>query len=354
MDVNKIDCPKCGFKIDLGQRFSALVEEQAKREMQPALEKALAEASALERERLAGEEKRLRSRLEEEARLQAERTRQDIEKTFLEKLSQKDLEVSEKQKQLQQAMQKTQELELKLTQGSAQKRGIIAEEDLFQYLRKTLPPERCSVEKRGQGKKGTDVIVHAHKGGERIGSLIIDDKWATSWGTEWPEKIWADMQDHKADFAYVAVNPTAFPKGAEELKSSGFGVAPCAKAGVRVWVLDRSNLPLVGAVLLDTVEKIHKMADVKAVYGSGSEAVRKFQEYLTSGYETDIREKARHLSVALKSLHDLRKKFDKEYETMLQALHAYWTTEERVHANMTSSFGADTVKGMPQITFERD
>jgi len=351
MDVNKIDCPKCGAKIDLGQRFSALVEEQAQREMQPALEKALAEASARERKRLADEEKRMRSRLEEESRLHAEKARRELERMFLEKLGQKDLEVAEKQQQLQQAMQKTQELELKLTQGSAQKRGIIAEEDLFQYLRKVLPPERCAVEKRGQGKKGTDVIVHVHKGGERIGAIIIDDKWATSWGTEWPEKIWADMQEHKADFAYVAVNPTAFPRGAEELKGSGFGLAPCGKAGVRVWVLDRSNLPLVGAVLLDTVEKVHKMAEVKAVYGSGSEAVRKFQAYLTTGYETDLREKAKHLSVALKSLGDLRKKFDKECETMLEALHGYWTTEERVHGNMTSFFGADAVKSMPQIPF---
>lgn len=297
------------------------------------------------------QERRLAAAVDERGRNEAEKVRLEMGKAFQEKAAQKDLQIAEIQKKLLESQSKAQELEAKLSQGSAQSRGIIAEEDLFQLLKKGLSTDRCQVEKRGQGKKGTDIIVHVHKDGNRLGSIIIDDKWAGEWGRDWPEKVWGDMQMHKADFAYIAVNPTAFP---DELKEARFGIAPCRRAGVKVWVMDRSNPAFLLGILSDGVEKILKLAEIRAVYGAGSESVEKFQAYLTGPYEIDLREKAKFMSAAVKSLNDLHKKVNTEYNRIFDALNGYWTVEERAHRGLMGCFGEETSKPLPQIEFNKD
>ena len=209
-----------------------------------------------------------------------------------------------------------------------------------------MPSETCQVRKIGQGKKGTDIIVNVLRDGKQIGSIIIDNKWANDWNNSWPEKVWGDMREHNADFAYIAAKPSAMP---EELKDAGFGVAPCKKAGVRVWVMARNNLPLVLGILSDSVDKIRKMAEIKAMYGTGSKSLKMFQEYLTTEYEIDLREKAKQMSTAVKSLNDMYKKVHSEYTKAMDALQSYWLTESKVHQSIAACFGADTIKSIPQI-----
>lgn len=285
------------------------------------------------------------------AKDQIEAQKTQMEKSYREKFQGKDLAIADLRKQVTESQTKAHELEAKLSQGSAQAKGIIAEEDLFQHLKKHMTSERCTVEKRGQGKKGTDVIIHVQSKGQPIGAVIVDDKWASTWGSDWPEKIWGDMQLHKADFAYIAVNPSAFPT---ELKEAGFGVAPCRKAGVCVWVVDRSNLSLLHAILTDTVDKLSKMAEIKAVYGSGSAALKQFQNYLARGYEVDLREKAKHMSAAIRALNDIRKKVNAEHEKAVSALESYWSTEAKVHRSIAGCFGEDAVRAIPQIAFDKE
>ena len=353
-------------RLEEAQRTLAQLKELAEQSEAKAREEERAKAEKIrleESSRMTAEMQKLQESIaakdqevavlaEERAKLEAEKIRGEMNKSFSEKLAQKDLQISEAHKKLLESQTKAQELEAKLSQGSAQARGVIAEEDLYAYLQKNMPSERCHVEKRGQGKKGTDIIVHVHKDGNRIGSIIVDDKWAGEWGRDWPEKVWGDMQMHKADFAYIAANPTAFPD--DELKGAGFGLAPCRRAGVRVWVMDRSNLPFVRGILMDTVDKIIKLAEIRAVYGANSEAVKQFQMYLTQSYEVDLREKAKLMSTAVKSVTDMNKKVNTECERILDALRGYWITEEKVHRGLTSSLGDDSAKALPKIEFDKD
>jgi len=336
------------------QRETKAREEERAKAEKARLEETVRMAAEMKKlqESIAAKDKEVAAIAEERAKLEAEKIRGEMNKSFAEKLAQKDLQISEAHKKLLDSQTKAQELEAKLSQGSAQARGVIAEEDLYAYLLKNMPADRCQVEKRGQGKKGTDIIIHVHKDGNRIGSIIVDDKWAGEWGRDWPEKVWGDMQMHKADFAYIAANPTAFPD--DDLKSAGFGLAPCRRAGVRVWVMDRSNLSFVRGMLMDTVDKIVKLAEVKAVYGASSEAVRKFQTYLTQSYEVDLREKAKLMSTALKSVNDMHKKVNTECERILESLRSYWQTEAKVHQGITASLGDDSIKVLPAIEFEKD
>lgn len=105
---------------------------------------------------------------------------------------------------------------------------------------------------------------------------------------------------------------------------------------------------------MDCVEKIFMLAELKDLYGSGSEPVKKFQAYLTQRYEIDLREKAKHMSIAVKSLNDMYKKVAAEYENAFEALRSYWTTEQKVTREIMVCFGESRVKSFPQITFTKE
>jgi hypothetical protein len=100
----------------------------------------------------------------------------EIEDSYQKKLGDQSLHIRELSEKLCDAQTKAQELEAKLNQGSAQVQGIISEDDLFQYLHKHMPTDRCKVEKWGQGRKGTDVIIHVQGNSQRAGSIIIENK----------------------------------------------------------------------------------------------------------------------------------------------------------------------------------
>ncbi len=163
------------------------------------------------------------------------------------------------------------------------------------------------------------------------------------------------MKQHNAEFAYLVVKPSAFPKGKDkDLRDAGFGLAPCRRAGVRVWIIDGSNRSLVQAILMDSVDKIIKLAEVKAVYGKGSEALRELKSYLAHKYELDLREKAKYMSTTIKSLNAMYKKVVDEYELALNALRGYWVTEERQHKALTRHFGNEIARVLPQLPFAKE
>jgi len=297
------------------------------------------------------QEEKVREMAENRSKAEVQQFRAEIEKSYRERLGKKDLAIAEYQDKVSKAEKKAEELQARLSQGSPQTRGIIAERQLLEFLRENMPADRCEVEKRGQGKKGTDVIIHVCRNGQRVGSLIVDDKWAGQWGRDWPEKVWNDMRAHDADFAYIAVNHDALP---EESKVAGFGLAPCRRAGVRVWVIDRSNRDLVLGILMDSVDKLLKLAEAKEVYGATSKEMKQLQTYLTRDYETDLREKAKHLCVAIKALNEMHRKVNSEYERAMEALRGYWTTEKRVHGGITSFLAAKIPRLLPQIEFNKD
>jgi hypothetical protein len=382
-----IDCPKCGARIDLSKRITELVNDQSKKEAAMIIEEERkkyekniaekireAEKKAAEKARqderakieddkktLEVENKKLKAHMERQqkeieekvkreakkiASQQVEERISEIKNTHQGDMENKELRIKELTKKVKDTESKLKEAQSKLEEGSSQIRGIISEEDLFQYLKKNIPSDICQVRKIGQGKKGTDIIVNVLRDSKQLGSIIIDNKWANDWNSSWPEKVWGDMREYNAEFAYITAKPSAMP---DELKDAGFGIAPCKKAGVRVWVIDRNNLPLVLGILSDSIDKIIKMAEIKAMYGTGSKSLKMFQEYLTNEYEIDLREKAKQMSTAVKSINDMYKKVQSEYTKAIDALQNYWITESKVHQSMAACFGADTIKSIPQI-----
>ncbi len=378
-----IACPKCGTKIDLSKRINDFVQQQAMKQTEEyrkkvdrdkdkevreaeniAAEKARKDERAKaekEKSAQAKDNKRLQEQIERLKKDSADAIKKEASKiatqiaadqvskersTWEDKLTDQSLENKELKKQLKDTKGMLQEAQTKIAEGSAQVKGIIAEEDLFQYLKKNLPSDRCQVEKIGQGRKGTDIIVHVRRNGEPVGSIIIDSKWSSKWDRAWPEKVWADMQAHDADFAYIAVKACAMP---DEIRDAGFGLAPCRRAGVRVWVIDANNLPLLSGILLDSIDKIIKMSELKAMFGTGSKPLKQFQEYLSNRYEIDLREKAKQMSIAVKSLNDMHNKINSEYEKAMEALQKYWATESKVHQSITTCFDKGAVKALPQI-----
>ncbi len=332
----KIECPKCGARINLKEQVADLVAEEGR-----------AEANRLMKE----EQVKAAEAAEEKIKIAVGRAKTEIIRGFQERFAKKDLEISEIRKKLSEAQARAQEMESKLSLGSAQVQGIIAEEGLGEYLKKNLPLDLCEIEEVGQGKKGTDVIIHVHRNGTRIGAMIVDDKWSADWNRDWPEKIWGDMLRHKAQFGYIAANSSAFPN--EELRAAGFGLAPCRRAGVRVWLIDRSNLAFTLAMILDGAEKLIKLAEAKAVHGAGSEVVARIQSYLTDSYELDLREKAKFLSAAVKGLNDIQKKVNVEHRRIIEALRGLWSAEAGVHRSLTGGFGEEAARQLPQIEFDK-
>ena len=378
MELKLITCPNCGAKIDVTEQIvkvaqleaNRLAKEQAAKVAKDAAERAREEerrrsekaAQELNRKNekltraLERKDKELTKLAENRARELVRQEVTAVKNSYKEQSQQRDLRIAELERNYRKAQNHARDLEARLAQGSAQHRGVIAEANLYEYLRKQLPSDRCRVEKHGQGKKGTDILVHVHKQGKQLGTIIVDDKWAQAWDRQWPEKVWNDMKLHEAEFAYIAANPSAFPKESKDkdLREAGFGLAPCRRAGVRVWLIDRSNLPLVYAILMDSVDTIMKLAEVKAVYGTGSESLKQFKDYLAHGYEQDLREKAKHMSTAIKALDDMYRKVIQEYERARDALRNYWVTEERQHKALTKHFGEEIACVLPQITFAKE
>lgn len=316
MNPFQIHCPKCGAALDLTHEVEEMVNAEARRQAE-----------------LIGKDK--------EASVLAAQ-----ERVWLDKLSALEMQLAERDDKLRRSQIKAQELEARLTQGSASARGIVAERDLHDYLAQNLPAGICRVRRVGQGHKGTDVIVDVLVNGQPAGRIIIDVKWAANWSNEWPEKVWSDMQAHKADFAYLAVGAAAFPA---ELKEAGFGFAPCRRAGVKVGVVDANNLALVLALINDTVDKLIRLAEAKLVYGDASPAVKELQDYLTSGYATDLREKARLMHTAVKALGDLHAKVNREHDNILSSLKAYWALESRMHGRISAGFSVGVAGDLPEV-----
>jgi hypothetical protein len=145
-----ITCPKCRARIDVSKQMTARLEEERSKIGAEERCKAAAEVT----------EEKVKSVVEKRLKAEIERVRIETEKIYRERLTRKDLQLTESQDKLNSVQSKLQEAEAKISHGSAQTQGIIAERTLFQFLEARLSSSLCEVEKRGQGKKGTDVIIH--------------------------------------------------------------------------------------------------------------------------------------------------------------------------------------------------
>lgn len=282
MPSNTIKCPNCGTDVELDKAFSHELEEKLQKEYDVRLsenvkrieqerEKVIEEARKKAGEELQKELKMLRDEAKEkqekleklekqeielrklkndledkarqmelEVQRQLDEERKKIrEKTEMEILEQQRLKEKEKDLQIDQLKKLLEEAQRKANQGSQQMQGEVQELDLEQTLKDCFPDD--DIEPIGKGVLGADIrqVVKTPKG-TVCGSILWESKRTKTWAGDWIAKLKEDVRSDKANLC--AIVSTALPEEA----SVGFGV----KDGV--WV---TNLPLVPPVAT-TLRKI--------------------------------------------------------------------------------------------------
>lgn len=366
-------CPRCELEFDASAQINNKQNKQIEETIKTAVEEARRQFRAEEAHRLgeakaeaaqgihklqhqvadlktqqARKDKQYERQIQARAQMLVRDREATIRRAYERSIQEQELRIAELVKKVTEGQTKLREAEQTFIDGSASVHGMDAQHNLYEYLARVLPADRCKLDEVPRGAQGTDILVRVQYKDEPAGAIIIENKWTNTWSAAWAEKAWDDMRRHKADFAYLAVKSAALPK---QVKDAGFGLAPSrrGRAGVRVWVINRSNLSLVAAIISDSVEKLLKLAELRAIYGGGNEKVRQLQAYLSNGYGRDLQEKARYMSIALKSLEDLTIKVNTESEKAWKALEHFWATEKRQHKSLAGLFGQNLRSALPTV-----
>jgi len=166
-------------------------------------------------------EQELRTR-EAELELRAERTLQQEREKLTEEIRKIEhqriearendmmLRQKELEKQLEDQKKLAEEMKRKVEQGSMQLQGEVQELALEQMLRAAFPFDVvCEV---GKGVKGADCILTIRNNfGQECGKIIFESKRTKDFGTDWIEKLKADMRAEGAELGVIVTQ--AMPKG---------------------------------------------------------------------------------------------------------------------------------------------
>ena len=128
--------------------------------------------------------------------------RQAEENRFLTLQLEFDLKLREKEKQLEDQKRLADEMRRKAEQGSMQLQGEVQELLLEEILRSVFVFDR--IEPVGKGVRGADCIqTVCNNFGQECGKIIYESKRTQNFGTDWIEKLKADMRAHGADVAII-------------------------------------------------------------------------------------------------------------------------------------------------------
>jgi len=165
------------------------------------------------------ENKKARFELDFENRIQEEKTK--LESELVKRESDKyELQLLDKEKQLQDLRKVVHEAELKAEQGSIsnQLRGETQELSIEDKLRDAFPED--SIEEIGKGVSGADCIHRIkNKFGQENGVVLFESKRTQSWKSNYVDKIKENMQEVNADIGVIITQ--AMPK---EFKHYGYGI----------------------------------------------------------------------------------------------------------------------------------
>lgn len=299
--MNTITCPHCKKQVEISEALTNQIEndilEKERDKHREELEKAerLAEEKALKkhaeqseratrelREDIKAEKQYTKELLEKlnaqmEERRKLERERDEIEIQMKKKLEIEEKKIkedalkhaeeaqhaklSEKEKQLQDAIKANEDLRRKLTQGSQQLQGEAFELEFEELLARQYPNDK--IIPVGKGVKGGDIIQEVwDRNGNYSGKIVWEMKNTKQWSEGWVDKLKQDKRAATADEAVLISE--VIP---QTVKLAGFYSG--------VWVTNRSFvLPLadslrVKLIQLATVKNSLKGKDVKmeALYG---------------------------------------------------------------------------------------
>ncbi len=184
--------------------------------------------------------------VQKQLQLQREKLAEDIRKIEEQKTANKETEfqlrMKELEKQLADQKKLADEMRRKAEQGSMQLQGEVQELALEEMLRSAFPFDKVAAV--GKGVRGADCILTVRNNlGQESGSIIFESKRTKDFGTDWIEKLKADMRSQGADIAVIVTQ--ALPRDMDR-----FG----EKEGV--WICSFAEVKAVVHMLRDGIIKV--------------------------------------------------------------------------------------------------
>jgi hypothetical protein len=269
------------------QQLEFLKKEQELKNKEAELELSVQKKLQEEREKLAGEIRKL-----EEQRIAAKETEFQLRlKEMEEKL--------EAQKKL------AEEMRRKAEQGSMQVQGEVQELLLEEMLRTAFPFDLIS--EVGKGVRGADCIQTVRNNfGQECGKIIFESKRTKDFAADWIEKLKADMRSQNADVAVIVSQ--ALPKDI-----NGFG----EREGV--WICGFGEVKPVVQMLRDGIIKVSSA--LKSQENRGDK-MSLLYNYLTSREFAEqwqaIREGFMNMKLSIQKERDAMEKLWKAREKQLE------------------------------------
>jgi hypothetical protein len=207
------------------QQLGFLKKEQELKNKEAELELSVQKKLQQEREKLSIEIRKL-----EEQRIAAKETE------FL-------LRLKEMEEKLEAQKKLAEEMKRKAEQGSMQTQGEVQELLLEEMLRVAFPYD--IITEVGKGVRGADCIQSVRNNfGQECGKIIYESKRTKDFGSDWIEKLKADMRSQGADVAVIVTQ--AMPKDMHHLGE---------KDGV--WICSFREVKAMSQMLRDGIIKIY-------------------------------------------------------------------------------------------------
>ncbi len=241
-----------------------------------------------------------RDRLSIEIRQAEDRRFQQMEIDFK-------LKLAEKEKQLEDQKRLAEEMRRKAEQGSMQLQGEVQELLLEEILRSSFVFDK--IDPVGKGVRGADCVqTVCNNFGQECGKIIYESKRTLSFGTDWIEKLKADMRAHGADVAIIVTQ--VMPKDMERFGERE-GVYICSFLEVRS----------LAAILRSGIMKVHTAAKSQENKG---EKMTMMYDYLTSSEFSEqwsaMREGFMQLKMSIQKERDTMEKLWKMREKQLEKI----------------------------------
>ena len=269
------------------QQLEFLKKEQELKNKEAELELSVQKKLQEEREKLAGEIRKL-----EEQRIAAKETEYQ-------------LKLKEMEEKLEAQRKLAEEMKRKAEQGSMQSQGEVQELLLEELLRTAFPFD--VIEEVGKGVRGADCIQTVRNNfGQECGRIIFESKRTKDFAADWIEKLKADMRSQGADVAVIVTQ--AMPKDMDR-----FG----EKDGV--WICTFSEVKPIVHMLRDGIIKIS--AALKSQENRGDK-MHLLYDYLTSREFAEqwqaIREGFMGMKLSIQKERDAMEKLWKAREKQLE------------------------------------
>ena len=247
----------------------------------------------------------IQRKLQEERLKLSEEIRKLEEQKTAARETEQQLRMKELEKQLDDQKKLAEEMKRKAEQGSMQLQGEVQELALEELLQSAFPFDQIA--EVGKGKRGADCILTVrNQFGQECGKIIFESKRTDNFGTDWIEKLKADMRSQGAQVAVIVTR--AMPKD-----MNGFG----ERDGV--WICSFAEVKALTHALRDGLIKIFNA--VKSQDNKGDK-MHLLYDYLTSSEFGEqwkaIREGFMSMKVSIQRERDAMEKLWKAREKQLE------------------------------------